>query len=299
MHKVILDCDNAIGIRRSDIDDGLTFLYLYGHPDVELLGLTTTFANNILPVIYHNTLQFFEDLGIGDVPVLRGGRDHKDLDSEASRFLVEQANKHPGEIELIATGSLVNVYSAYLLDNRFFEKLKGIYIMGGILEPLYLNGYLVRELNFSAAPKAAFEVFKHARNITLLSSQTTSQARFTEKEVGELYAQNTNLSRYLKPIIEDWMDFLAPRYKQRCFHNWDLVAAIAVTNPEMYETTSLRVAVVEENFTQGLLPPDPSGKELLHPVKIRDLDVFNREFIHIIKLTDEKCSIRYYPDFLL
>ena len=299
MHKIILDCDNAIGIRRSDIDDGLTFLYLYGHPEVELLGLSTTFANNTLPVVYHNTLQFFEDLGIEDMPVLRGGRDFKDFDSEASRFLAEQASRYPGEIELIAIGSLVNVYGAYLKDSSFFEKLKGIYIMGGILEPLYLNGYLVRELNFSVAPKAAYEVFKHAKNITLLSSQTTSQARFTEKEVGELYAQGTGLSRYLKPIVEDWMDYLEPRYRQRCFHNWDLVAAMAVTNPDLFVTGPLRVAIVEKNFEQGLIPPDPSGKELLHPERIRDLDTFNRNFIDTLKLADKKCRVQYYPDFLL
>ena len=29
--KVILDCDNTMGVRKSDVDDGLTFAYLHVH----------------------------------------------------------------------------------------------------------------------------------------------------------------------------------------------------------------------------------------------------------------------------
>lgn len=55
--KVILDCDNTMGVRKSDVDDGLTFAYLYAHPDVEVQGITCTFANNNEHVVYYNTLQ--------------------------------------------------------------------------------------------------------------------------------------------------------------------------------------------------------------------------------------------------
>ena len=70
--KVILDCDNTMGVRKSDVDDGLTFAYLYAHPDVEVQGITCTFANNNEHVVYYNTLQMMEDLEITDVPVLKG-----------------------------------------------------------------------------------------------------------------------------------------------------------------------------------------------------------------------------------
>ncbi len=62
MNKVILDCDNTMSVLRSDVDDGLTFMYLYAHPEVDLLGITTTFANNKLHVVYDNTLQMLKDL---------------------------------------------------------------------------------------------------------------------------------------------------------------------------------------------------------------------------------------------
>lgn len=49
MKKVIYDCDNTLGVKRSDIDDEITFAYLYAHPDIELLGITCTFGNNSGP----------------------------------------------------------------------------------------------------------------------------------------------------------------------------------------------------------------------------------------------------------
>ena len=94
--KVILDCDNTMGVRKSDVDDGLTFAYLYAHPDVEVQGITCTFANNNEHVVYYNTLQMMEDLEITDVPVLKGGRTPGAYDSEAVNFLVDTVNKNPG-----------------------------------------------------------------------------------------------------------------------------------------------------------------------------------------------------------
>ncbi len=303
MEKVIYDCDNTMGVPRSDIDDGLTFLYLYGHPDIEVLGLTLTFANNTLTTVYANTEQMLDDLGIKDIPVLRGGRDRDDYEHEAARFLVKTVDENPGEITVIATGSMQNLYSAFQMDPQFFEKIKRVMIMGGILEHLYINGAYVRELNFSVAPKAAYEVFKHCRKIDLFSSQTTAQAYFGKEEIQKIYDSGTKLAKYLQPIIEDWCEYLTPKYHEPCFHNWDLVPAIYLTNPEYFDTSDLRVVVDEAYMWDGLIPEDQGSENcsctiLNHPTKINQLDAFNQKFIEVLKLADEKCRIRYYPQYL-
>ena len=46
--RVIYDCDNTMGKPLSEIDDGLTLLYLLGREDLELVGVTTTFGNGAL-----------------------------------------------------------------------------------------------------------------------------------------------------------------------------------------------------------------------------------------------------------
>ena len=84
MEKVILNCDNTLSVHRSDVDDGLTLMYLYAHEDVDLLGVTTTFENNEHHVVYANTLQTLEDLNIHDVDVYGGARTADDIESEAA-----------------------------------------------------------------------------------------------------------------------------------------------------------------------------------------------------------------------
>ncbi len=283
MNKVILDCDNTLSVLRSDVDDGLTFMYMYTHPEIELLGLTTTFANNKLHVVYENTLQMMEDLGIEDINVLKGARTSDQMKSEAADFLVEQVNKFPNEVVVIAIGSLHNLYCAYLKDNDFFKKIKRLIIMGGVTEPLFINGVHCNELNFSVAYKSSYNVFKYGKNISVLSAQTTLQAWFGEEEVNKIITKDNKLAYYLKPILNDWVKYIGRIYKAKGFHNWDLVTAIYLTNPELFETSDYRVSLFEENFKTGLIPEDKdcTSEEFTiidHPIKILDINRFNELF---------------------
>ena len=51
--KVILDCDNTMGVRKSDVDDGLTFAYLYAHPDVEVQVHLPIITNMWFTIIHY------------------------------------------------------------------------------------------------------------------------------------------------------------------------------------------------------------------------------------------------------
>ena len=44
MKKIILDCDNTMGVIDCDVDDGLAFMYLLGCQDADILGITATFG---------------------------------------------------------------------------------------------------------------------------------------------------------------------------------------------------------------------------------------------------------------
>jgi len=50
--KIIFDCDNTLGIPLKEVDDGLTLLYLLGVPELDLLGITTTFGNGRIDQVY-------------------------------------------------------------------------------------------------------------------------------------------------------------------------------------------------------------------------------------------------------
>lgn len=290
MHKIILDCDNTMGVLRSDIDDGLTFAYLYAHPQVDLMGVTCTFANNHEHVVYYNTLQMMEDMEIRDVPVFKGGRNPGEYDSPAVDFLVRSAQENPGEITVLAIGSLCNIAGAAARDPAFFDNLKGLVVMGGILEPLYLNGSLCHELNFSIDSESAYRVIFGCSKLTILSSQCTQDAMYGEKEIARLLAQETRFMKRYVSVIRDWIQYINPYYGGRdCFINWDLCTAIYVTRPDLFADRKLRIVRSRENLRTGLLQqddqcPDDQAAWLNIPDRILDVDAFNEEFYSIMKL---------------
>lgn len=284
--KVILDTDNTMGVYGCDIDDGLTFLYLYGHKEIELLGLTTTHGNNRLEVVYGTTYKMFQELSI-DLPLLKSGRTPDQLENDAVDFLVEQVNAYPNEIVIIGLGATTNLYGAWLKDKDFFKKIKRLILMGGVHEPLLINGNACHELNFSCNALATYNVLTHAENVSLLSAQTTLQAYWSEEEEARLYALNTPLAYYLQPMISYWMDLNQEWYKEhRCFYNWDLVTAIYLTNPELFLTEQINIEVDAENLKTGYLPKtalnSAQTKTMDVPTQINDLRTFNDVFFKVI-----------------
>ena len=43
---VVVDCDNTLGIPGCDVDDGTALIYLLGCPEVEIIGITTSYGNS-------------------------------------------------------------------------------------------------------------------------------------------------------------------------------------------------------------------------------------------------------------
>lgn len=288
--KVILDCDNTMGVKKSDVDDGLTFAYLYAHPEVEVLGITCTFANNYEHVVYYNTMQMLEDLNIEDVPVFKGGRTAQAYDSDAVDFLVEQVEKYPQEITILAIGSLCNIAGAYQKDPDFFQKIKRLIVMGGILEPLYLNGVLCNELNFSVDPVSAATVIYNCEKLSILTSQCTQDAVYSLADLASLFEANTKFMKWSKPILKDWIERKTKDYGNRpVFINWDLCTAIYLSNPELFSTSCKRVVKNIEHMKTGYLQIDEQQNyrdEQVHlvdiPDSILDLEAFNALFYKMI-----------------
>src|SRR5260370_41826289 len=63
--KIILDCDPGIG-------DALAIVFAWGHPDLEIQGITTVAGNVSLDKTTANALRVCEFVGAADVPVVAG-----------------------------------------------------------------------------------------------------------------------------------------------------------------------------------------------------------------------------------
>lgn len=290
MEKVILDCDNTLGVKKSDVDDGLTFAYLYAHPEVKVLGITCTFANNYEHVVYYNTVQMLEDLEIADVPVLKGGRNPEEYQSDAVDFLVDQVNKYPGEINVLAIGSMCNIAGAYHKDPEFFEKIKRLIVMGGVTEPLYLNGVHCKELNFASDPVSAGDVIYNCEKLSLLTGQCTQDAVYGLDDLEKMTQKDTKFMRFCKPILSDWIERKTHDYGDRpVFINWDLCTAIYLTDPELFDTEDVQVVKNYENMKTGLVERDIKcqlSQEKVNkvdvPIRINDIHAFNKRFYEIL-----------------
>lgn len=128
------------------------------------------------------------ELGINDIPFLKGAPSLDCRKSQASEFLADTARNYPGEVTILATGSLSNLYGAYLHDNSFYKNLKQIVLMGGITQPLLINGKKLDELNFSCDPEASFSVLSSGTPVTVLTGQICLQGLFGQKLTICLYS---------------------------------------------------------------------------------------------------------------
>lgn len=279
MHKILFDCDNTMGVKNCDVDDGLTLLYLLGREDINILGVTTTFGNSQIDIVYNNTKKMFDELNINDIPLLRGASSHENRQSEASEFLVKTAQNQPGEITLLATGSLTNLLGAYEIDNNFFNNLKEIVLMGGITEPLIINGKNLDELNFSCDPEASLKVLSSDTKVTVLTGHICLQAVFGEAEYKRLMEDKSiKTYQYIRDKTIGWFEFIMKEFGIKGFYNWDIVAALYITHPDLFDKNIERVVSTCEDLKKGYIQIgslNSIGYDVNIPNIILDINRFN------------------------
>ena len=298
MKKVIYDCDNTMGLDNRDIDDGLALVYLVENKDVELLGVCTTYANDSLEYVHKQTLELVEDLGI-NLNVYKGrgkfemndytGFGYKRFEddgnfesNEAAKFIVEMANKYPNEIDLLATGSMQNLYDAYMIDNEIGEKLNSVVLMGGITGDLYFGDKIMKELNFSVCPKGAEVAIKKYKNVSILTGNRCMDVEFGTNELDKVKALGNNIkNEFIINKIEKWMREFKEKYNYDSIVLWDVIAAIYLMNPDMFRDDFMSVVSTEEDLFEGRLAEGESAARINIPVVLDDKKI-NDEMIKVV-----------------
>ncbi|MFR2692421.1 MAG: nucleoside hydrolase [Enterocloster bolteae] len=286
MKKIIFDCDNTFGVKDCDVDDGLALMYLLGSREAQLLGITSTYGNSSLDVVQAANLRMLEELGRRDIPVKRGGRRGAVTRARAAVFLQpEMADRHPGKLSILATGSLTNLKGAYERDSHFFEKVKEIVLMGGITSPLVFEKKVMDELNFSCDPPAARTVLTKGRNISVITGNNCLKVLFTKQEYRERFSEKENrAAAYIMEKTDDWFRYNDEGYGIHGFYNWDVTAAAYLMHPELFADNVKCLCVSEQDLETGYLRMgegwDERGMESRNESRNQ-----NR---------DERCYERYY-----
>jgi len=286
--KVIIDCDNTMGKPHAEIDDGLTLLYLLGCDDIELLGMTNCYANASLADVEYWTKRFLHDIDRPDIPRFSGKpfmnqnptewfkktwghfflneRSPTTGPSEAALFLVKQANAYPGEIHLLALGSMTNLLEASELDSGFFGKLAEISLMGGVLGELELHGTRCRELNLACNPAGAHRVLNNGQcPVVVMNANICLQASFSAKDMPAI----SFWPGRRKEMVREWIDVF-----QGTFYLWDLLPAVYLSHPELFDLKKERIFSTPVDMEQGLLVKGENGAEVIMPENILDTAKF-------------------------
>jgi inosine-uridine nucleoside N-ribohydrolase len=285
MHKVIIDCDNTMGVKGKDIDDGLSLVYLLGRSDVEILGVTSTYGNSTTDVVYSNTKRMLHELGFCSIPVLKGAGSKHKRRSAAARFLAGAANKYSRKLTLLATGSLTNLLAASFVDSDFFLHVERTILMGGITEPLLIGGRTMDELNFSCDPEAAYSVLRYGKNVSVITGNLCLQAHFNDTLLRRLNQfERMPIFQFLKKKIVPWLDFFKSEFKTDGIYTWDLVAAVYLTSPDLFKQRQMAICSTVEDLQSGLLRAATgekkhssgscTGSRLNVPPEIRGINAF-------------------------
>lgn len=268
-----------MGLPNKDVDDGLTLMYLIGNSNIDLLGVTTTFGNSHIEDVFGATTKLFNDLNLTHIPLKKGAGKGSDRKSEAASFLVDTVNQYPNQITILATGSLTNLYGAYCLDPHFYEKVKEVVLMGGLIKPLIIKGKNLDELNFSVDHEASYNVLHSGAKITTMTGHICLQAEFRKNEYERLMENNDIASyTYIKKQSYAWYEHFKELFSTEGFFNWDIVSGVYLTHPELFEDNDRSIVSTEKDLQKGFLRIEDqhkNGSIINIPTEIKDIDHFN------------------------
>lgn len=267
MKKVILDCDNTIGMEEKDVDDALAFLFFLGREDMKLLGVSSVFGNSTIEDTYATTEKMLDDLALKDeIPHYKGAAEAGDYDTEAAEFLAEAAADNKGEITLVAVGAMSNLYGAWKIDKDFFKNLKEVIVMGGITEPLQIGDETIDELNFSCDPEAAEKVLKAEVTVAVMSGNLCLAARFGEKSWRRVNrSKNKPIRAYIRDNIESWYKYSSEMIGLSGFYMWDVVAAVYMASPEIFPYNKRKIVSTVDDLKHGIIKTEKAEGMLADP----------------------------------
>jgi len=267
---VILDVDPGH-------DDAVALMLACGHPDLDLLAVTTVAGNVTIEKTTRNALRVLSLVGCTDVPVGVGAPEplerplHTAEDIHGKSGLdgpeeIPHAGFEPDEsgavaliadtlrastepVTLIPVGPLTNI-AAFLREHPGLkDRVARISLMGGSMG--LGNTTPAAEFNIYVDPEAAREVFESGLPITMSGLDVTHQAGAGPRERARLRATGR-----VGHVVAGFLDFFAATYESVFGFDapplHDPVAVAAVLEPGLLKTRPMRVDIeCESDLTRG------------------------------------------------
>ncbi|USS88308.1 nucleoside hydrolase [Fructilactobacillus hinvesii] len=308
VQKMILDLDTGI-------DDAMAIAYAVADPNVELIGILSSFGNIESDRAAQNALKILELVGAPEVPVFVGH--HNPLDHDYQRidvnsqihgengigevdlpepahsvstkpgvdFLLAAARQYGDQLTVVATGPMTNLAAALEQDHATMQKIGNITIMGGALT-VPGNVTPVAEANVEQDPVAANQLFTSDLNVTMVGLDVTLRTLLTKQETSQ-WRESTAGSN-MADIVDFYIDVYADLYPELggCSLHDPLAVGVAI-DPSFVTIIAMNMMVTTEHDayyarTIGdkarLNDPNPNVKVAVAVDKDRYLQVFMDHF---------------------
>lgn len=305
--KMILDLDTGV-------DDALAIAYALADPEVDLIGIVSSYGNNLLDVCAENSLKLLELLGHTDIPVFKGlphscTTDHFDVmqvskdihgdngigdvelpapsraleEQSGVDFYIEAAHKYGKNLIIIPTGPMTNLAAALKKDPEIADLIGNVTFMGGALT-VEGNVTPVAEANINQDPKAADEVMKSNLPLTMVGLDVTLRTLLTKNETKQWRELGTASGKAFADITDFYIDayYNLDIDKRGCALHDPLAVGVSI-DPSFVSTISLFMKVVyQEGPYYGrtigdnakLNDPNPNVKVAVNVDKERYLKAF-------------------------
>lgn len=267
MRSVIIDCDPGI-------DDAVAILFALASRQLDIKAITTVSGNLTADRCSRNARRVLEHVGERSIPVARGiatplvrpfprdpfshgddglgelGLPEPSL-AEDARFapdlIVELADRHPGDLSLLATGPLTNLALAVMRDPDLPQKLSEVIMIGGAYgfheagATRATGDNPVSEWNVYVDPEAAGIVFGAGFNLTAIGLDVVNHpdVGLSALQCATLDASGRPSARFLLGV----MDFVHRRGFGSYTAFIDAAAVAVALDPTLIRTETISVAV--------------------------------------------------------
>jgi purine nucleosidase len=268
---IILDVDTGV-------DDALAIAYAVRSPELELLGLTTTFGNITVEEAARNSLIVLEKLG-SEAPVYEGaaqplvrvkteyprhihGADglggaawtepaRKPAAERAADFMIGQVRARPHQVTLVCVGPLTNLATAVRKDPGIVPLVDRVILMGGAVRTPG-NVSLYAEANIYSDPEAADLVFRAGLPLTAVGLDVTMKTLLPSSKVRQWRQRAGDAGDFFADMTEFYIDFYEADYPGigGCALHDPLAIGVAI-DPGFVTTEDLSIAVDTEGETLG------------------------------------------------
>ena len=256
--RIIIDTD--IG---DDIDDAFAVALALRSPEVQILGISTTFGDVETRAKLLDRL--LGEAGREDIPVAVGVYDPKIQTNFSQRayaegghfarkshppavdFILDQIRKNPGEITLVTIGALGNVGAMIDKDPQIFHKLKRVVMMGGSI----YRGYGDLGYTKPHGPDAEWNVKLDVPSMRkLLASGVpvfimpldSTQLKLDEVKRGIVFQAATPLTDQLTLLYHEW--------GQETPTLFDAMTLAFIDKPDLCPVTPMHITVDDKGFTR-------------------------------------------------